>query len=117
MDKGSSPNTPEMNMKGPWNVRMNNKCQWIWVWASSRRWGRTGKPGVLQSMELQRVGQDWETEQIICHPSLLECSKVFLMVENEAVWWVLNVGGGNVYINRIEWKIKGSKVFICHSDQ
>ena len=23
--------------------------QWTWVWASSRRWWRTGKPGVLQS--------------------------------------------------------------------
>ena len=25
MDKGSSLNTQEMNMKGPWNVRMNKK--------------------------------------------------------------------------------------------
>ena len=24
--------------------------QWTWVWANSRRWWRTGKPGVLQSM-------------------------------------------------------------------
>ena len=27
-----------------------------------RGWWRTGKPGVLQSMRLQRVGLDWETE-------------------------------------------------------
>ena len=33
------------------------------VWASSRRWLRTGKPGVLQSMVLQRVGHDGATEQ------------------------------------------------------
>ena len=33
--------------------------QWIWVSASSRRWWRTGKPGVLQSMRSQRVGHDW----------------------------------------------------------
>ena len=26
--------------------------QWTWVWANSRRWQRTGKPGVLQSMGL-----------------------------------------------------------------
>ena len=26
--------------------------QWTWVWASSRGWWRTGKPGVLQSMGL-----------------------------------------------------------------
>ena len=35
-----------------------------WVWASSRKWWRTGKPGVLQSMVSQRVGHDWETEQL-----------------------------------------------------
>ena len=34
-----------------------------WIWASSGRWWRTGKPGVLQSMELQRVRHDWVTEQ------------------------------------------------------
>ena len=37
--------------------------QWTWVWANSRRWWRTGKPGVLQSLGLQKVGQDWVTEQ------------------------------------------------------
>ena len=26
--------------------------QWTWVWASSRRWWRAGKPGVLQSMDM-----------------------------------------------------------------
>ena len=35
---------------------------WIWVWASSGRWCRTGKPGGLQSMGSQRVGHDWATE-------------------------------------------------------
>ena len=34
-----------------------------WVWASSWRWWRTGKPGVLQSMTLQRLRHDWATEQ------------------------------------------------------
>ena len=37
--------------------------QWRWVWASSRRWGRTSKPGFLQSMWFQSVGHDWVTEQ------------------------------------------------------
>ena len=37
--------------------------QWTWVWASSRRWWRTGKPHMLQSMGSQRVGHVWETEQ------------------------------------------------------
>ena len=33
-----------------------------WVWASSRSWWWTGKPGMLQSMGSQRVEYDWETE-------------------------------------------------------
>ena len=36
--------------------------QWTWIWETSGRWWRTGKPGMLQSMELQRVGHDWVTE-------------------------------------------------------
>ena len=32
------------------------------IWASSGSWWWTGKPGVLQSMGLQRVGHDWVTE-------------------------------------------------------
>ena len=31
--------------------------------ASSRRWQRTGKPGMQQSMGSQRVGHDWAIEQ------------------------------------------------------
>ena len=39
--------------------------QWLdghWVWASSGSWWWTGRPGVLQSMESQRVGHNWVTE-------------------------------------------------------
>ena len=42
---------------------MASPTQWTWVWANSRRWWRTGKPGMLQSMGSQRVGHDWVTEQ------------------------------------------------------
>ena len=45
-----------------WDGWMASLTQWIWVWASSgSRWW-TGKPGVLKSMGLQRVGHDWATE-------------------------------------------------------
>ena len=37
--------------------------QWTCVWASSGRWWRTGKPGMLQSMGLKRVRHDWATER------------------------------------------------------
>ena len=41
---------------------MVSPTQWTWVWASSGKWRRRGKPGMLQSMESQRVGHDWVTE-------------------------------------------------------
>ena len=39
-----------------WDVWMASRTRWTWVWASSGRWWRTGRPGVLQSMGLQQVG-------------------------------------------------------------
>ena len=45
-----------------WDGWMAPWTWWTWVWASSRRWSRTGRPGVLQSMESQRVRHDWATE-------------------------------------------------------
>ena len=41
---------------------MTSPTQGTWVWASPGNWWWTGKPGVLQSMGLQRVRQDWATE-------------------------------------------------------
>ena len=32
-----------------WDGWMASLTQWTWVWASSGRWWRTGKPGVLQA--------------------------------------------------------------------
>ena len=52
----------EVDDKG-WNGWMASLTQWTWVWASSRRWWRTRKPGVLQSMGLRTVRHDWEAEQ------------------------------------------------------
>ena len=46
-----------------WDDWMASPTQWTWVWTSSGRWWRTGKPGVLQSMGPQRVEHDWVTEQ------------------------------------------------------
>ena len=42
---------------------MASLSQWTWVRASSRRWWRTGKPGMLQSTGLQRARHDWVAEQ------------------------------------------------------
>ena len=42
-----------------WDGWMESLNQWTWVWASSRCWWWTGKPGVLQSMVFQWVGYSW----------------------------------------------------------
>ena len=46
-----------------WDGQTASPTQWTWVWANSRRQWRAGKPGVLQSMGLQRLGHDLVTEQ------------------------------------------------------
>ena len=46
-----------------WDGWMASPTQWTWIWANSRRWWRKVKPGVLQSMGLQRVRHNWQTEQ------------------------------------------------------
>ena len=70
-----------------------------WVWANSRRLWRTEKPGVLQSVGLQRVGHDLVTEQeqqqqirinIICFGwssrRLSVFLKIFSALPNTLVW-------------------------------
>ena len=47
---------------------MASPTRWTWVWASSGRYWRTRKPGVLQSMVSKRVGHDWATERQLPHP-------------------------------------------------
>ena len=44
-----------------WDGWMASPTQQTWVWAVSECWW-TGKPGVLQSMGLQRVRHEWATE-------------------------------------------------------
>ena len=64
-----------------WDGWMASLTQWTWVWSSSGSWWGTGKPGVLQSMGLQRVRHDWVTELnwIFTHSSL----------NSSKSWWEL----------------------------
>ena len=57
---------------------MASLTRWTWAWASSRSWWWTGKPGVLQSMRLQRPNElNWTIQRM--HSALFE------------VWTVVNV--------------------------
>ena len=38
---------------------MASLTRWTWVWLNSWSWWRTGRPGVLRIMGLQRVGYSW----------------------------------------------------------
>ena len=64
--RGSAEVLTRVHHKWLWSlVKEFTLDQWTWVWANSRRWWRTGKPGMLQSMGSQRVGHDWATEQLV----------------------------------------------------
>ena len=41
---------------------MASLTRWTWVWVNSGSWWWTGRPGMLQFTESQRVGHDWATE-------------------------------------------------------
>ena len=45
-----------------WDDWMTSPTKQTWVWASSGSWWWIGKPGMLQSMGLQRVRHEWVTE-------------------------------------------------------
>ena len=45
-----------------WDGWMASLTQWTWVWVNSRSWWWTGWPGMLQSVGLQKVENNWATE-------------------------------------------------------
>ena len=57
-----------------WDGWMASPTWWSWVWASSESWWWTGKPGIYQSLRLQRVGHNWATElTVLSAQSLQSC--------------------------------------------
>ena len=66
-----------------WDDWMASLTPWIWVWADSGRWWRTGKPGVLQSMRLQKVRHNWTV--IITTYSLVSCCLENRLFESKSI--------------------------------
>ena len=60
-DLGKDWRQEEKGKRG-WDGLVVSLTRWTSLWASSGSWWWSGKPGVLQSMGLQRVGHDWATE-------------------------------------------------------
>ena len=70
-----------------WDGWMVSLTPWTWVWVSSGSWWWTGKPGVLQSMGLQRVGHDWATElNWICICWVNWCIMAELSIRGPYIW-------------------------------
>ena len=67
---------------------MASPTQWTWVWASFKRWWRTGKPSVLHSLGLQQVGHHCVTEQQWKVIFSLDFSTSKWMVQRHLpTWW------------------------------
>ena len=49
-----------------WDGWIASLTQWTWVWASSRNWWWTGKPGMLQSMVLQESDMTERLNKLLC---------------------------------------------------
>ena len=81
-----------------WDGWMASLTQWTWV---SRNWGWTGRPGVLQSMGLKRVGHDWATElnwivlsdlmHVLYHMQCLKQLKSSILCHQFATTWLFVV--------------------------
>ena len=80
----------EVSNRG-WDGWMVSQTQRTWVWANSEKWWRTGKPGVLQSMGLQRWTwpSKWTTvTRLLLYLGYYKChnghfaSQVALVVKN-----------------------------------
>ena len=61
--------------------------QWTWVWVNSGSWWWTGKPGMLWSMELQRVGHDLATELNWWLPFWQMWDSISLWFSFAFPWW------------------------------
>ena len=82
-----------------WDGWMVSPTRWTWVWASSGRWWRTGKPGVLQSMGLLRVGHDWATELNWTEQLYLKRRISFLCVYRKEIKVCVNTYDNFSYVN------------------
>ena len=80
-----------------WDGWMASPTHWTWLWVNSRSWWWTGRPSVLQSMGLQRVGHNWATELNWTHDSSLftlkipRCLLSFSSFQHLLIFWNDNI--------------------------
>ena len=79
-----------------WDGWMASPTRWIWVWARSESWWWRGKPGVLQSMGLQRVRQS-QTELMVVLFLLFKGTPILLFLEAAPIYCPTNSVGNNMH--------------------
>ena len=65
---------------------MASPTQWTWVWESSGRWWRTGKPGVLQSIWLQSQTGLSNWTRTPPHQQCMKLPLLHILVKTFAIW-------------------------------
>ena len=95
-----------------WDGWMASPTQWTWVWASSGSWQWTGRPGVLQSLRLQRVGHKWATELKWTNLDLLLGSLSLVLTRSQEVVSATEKGLLVLKVSRrerrgLDWKLPG----------
>ena len=73
-----------------WYRCMASPIQWTCVWVRSRSRWQMGRPGVLQSMGLLRVGHDWTTELNWTHPNA-QAGNVEVIFISSAYFYLLQI--------------------------
>ena len=88
---------------GGWDGWMASPTWWTWVLVNSGRWWWTGRPGVLQFLELQRVGHNWATElNWTC--CFIVWYQVYLLTDVTSIWHPLLVQSCFTHIkNLLRW--------------
>jgi len=82
-----------------------------WIWANSGSWWRTGKPGMLQSVGLKRVRDDWVTEQ----QQQSSCSRILLAEELSMGITAFSCCGGAQALGAGTSVVAARRLSNCHS--
>ena len=75
---------------------MASLTRWTWVWASSRSWWWTGKPGMLQFMGSQRIEHNWATQLIVSLIWEKSSDSNFSPASVITIYYCLNITKGRI---------------------
>ena len=93
-----------------WDGWMASPTQWTWVWVSAGSWWWTGRPGVLQSMGLQRVGHNWVTELNWDYLRAIETNSIMNIIHSSIE--LKNVFIRCLKIKELDIHVKGDIMYI-----